>query len=68
MSHKKGEEKPDDPKPLNFDSDKGAGDYLKKPFMTPEDARGDTEDYQYYEQEEALSPEETEKRKEEGCF
>lgn len=70
MSRKKKEEKSEDPKPLNFDQDiqKGPGDHLKKPFTTPEDQRGDTQDYQYYEQEEALSPEETKKRKEEGNF
>ncbi len=70
MSHKKRKENPDDPKPLNFDhaEETGPSDHLKKPFMTPEDQRGDTEDYQYYEQEEALSPEETKKRKEEGTF
>lgn len=61
---------PDDPKPLNFDNadEKGPSDRLKKPFMTPEDFRGDNEDDQYYEEEEAESPEEVEKRKEEGEF
>ncbi len=68
MPRKKKKKNSDDPKPLNFDHDKGSGDFLKKPFMTPEDSRGDTEDYQYNEQEEALSPEETKKRKEEGTF
>jgi hypothetical protein len=73
MSHKKkkvNSGNPDDPKPLNFDNDekKGPSDHLKKPFMTPEDARGDNEDDQYYDQEEALSPEETKKRKEEGTI
>lgn len=58
----------DDPKPLNFDHDeeKGPSDHLKKPFMTPEEIRGDNEDEQYYEEEERLSPEETKDRKEEG--
>ena len=58
---------PDDPKPLNFDEaeEKGVSDHLRKPFMTPEDERGDNEDDQYYEEEEALSPEEAEERKEE---
>lgn len=57
-----------DPKPLNFDEDekKGPSDRLKKPFMTPEEIRGDNEDEQYYEEEETLSPEETKIRKEEG--
>jgi hypothetical protein len=57
----------DDPRPLNFDDDekKGPSDHLKEPFMTPEDERGDNEDDQYYDTEEALSPEETELRKEE---
>ena len=68
MSHKRKKRNPDDPKPLNFDQDveKGPGDHLKKPFMTPSDARGDTEDYQYHEEEEAISPEEVKERKEEG--
>lgn len=57
----------DDPKPLNFDNDerKGPSDHLKKPFMTPNEERGDNEDSQYYEEEEAMSPEETKERKEE---
>ena len=57
----------DNPKPLNFDRDleKGASDHLKKPFMTPEEERGDNEDDQYYDEEEALSPEEAQLRKEE---
>ncbi|MGE4574382.1 MULTISPECIES: hypothetical protein [Parachlamydia] len=68
MSRKK--RNPDDPKPLNFDRDeeKGPSDHLKKPFMTPADERGDNEDDQYYNEEEALSPEEVEERKEEGDF
>ncbi|CCB85758.1 hypothetical protein [Parachlamydia acanthamoebae] len=68
MSRKK--RNPDDPKPLNFDRDeeKGPSDHLKKPFMTPADERGDNEDDQYYDEEEALSPEEVEERKEEGDF
>ena len=68
MSRKKKKESSDDPKPLNFDHDKGSGDFLKKPFMSPEDARGDTEDSQYLEEEEALSPEEAKKRKQEGTI
>ncbi len=70
MSRKKKKEKSEDPKPLNFDQDteKGPSDHLEKPYMTPEDKRGDNEDYQYYEQEESLSPEETKKRKEEDTF
>lgn len=57
----------DDPQPLNFDNDekKGPSDHLKKPFMTPGEVRGDNEDSQYYEEEEAISPEETKERKEE---
>lgn len=56
---------PDDPKPLNFDNDleKGVSDRLKRPFMTPAEERGDNEDDQYYDTEEALSPEEAQKRK-----
>jgi hypothetical protein len=67
---KKGNSNPDDPKPLNFDyADKqGPSDRLKKPFQTPEDARGDNQDDQYYDEEEALSPEEAKKRKEEGTI
>jgi hypothetical protein len=59
---------PDDPKPLNFDEDerKGPSDHLKEPYMTPDEFRGDNEDDQYYDEEEALSPEETKLRKEEG--
>jgi hypothetical protein len=68
MSHKRKKSNPNERKPLNFDHDveKGPGDHLKKPFMTPSDIRGDTEDYQYHEEEEAISPEEVKKRKEEG--
>lgn len=68
MPRKKKKKKSEDPQPLNFDQDTGSGDFLKKPFMTPEDARGDTEDSQYHEEEEALSPEEVKKRKEEGTI
>jgi hypothetical protein len=66
MKHKKKRD-PDDPKPLNFDRDekKGPSDRLKEPFMTPEEERGDSEDDQYYDEEEALSPEETKIRKQE---
>lgn len=58
---------PADPKPLNFDRDeeKGPSDHLDQPFMTPEEIRGDNEDDQYYDEEEAISPEETKIRKEE---
>lgn len=58
----------DDPQPLNFDDDeeKGPSDHLKRPFLTPADQRGDNEDEQYYEEEEALSPEEVKERKEES--
>lgn len=67
MAHKKKKRNADDPKPLNFDRDeeKGPRDHLKKPFMTPDEARGDSEDEQYYEEEEAISPEEAKERKEE---
>ncbi len=65
MSHNKKKNKSDLPKPLNFDHDKGSGDYLKKPYLTPEDERGDTKETQYHQEEEALSPEETKLRKEE---
>ncbi len=66
MPHKKKRDF-DDPHPLNFDHDeaRGPSDRLKKPFMTPEEERGDNEDDQYYDEEEALSPEETELRKKE---
>ena len=58
----------DNPQPLNFDDaeEKGVSDRLKKPFMTSEELRGDNEDDQYYDEEEALSPEETELRKKDG--
>jgi hypothetical protein len=67
MSNKKDQTNPGDPKPLNFDQDEqhGPSDHLKKPFMTPEDERGDAQDDQYYDIEEAVSPEEAEDRKEE---
>lgn len=67
MESKKKKRNFDDPKPLNFDHDteKGVGDLLKKPFMTLGEERGDNQDDQYYEEEEALSPEETQIRKEE---
>lgn len=56
-----------DPKDLNFDHDeeKGPSDRLVKPFITPADARGDNEDEQYYEEQEAISPEEVEDREKE---
>ena len=65
---RKNKRDPDDPKPLNFDDalEDGVNDRLKKPYMTPEEERGDNEDDQYYDEEEFLSPEETELRKEEG--
>lgn len=61
---------PDDPKPLNFDHDekRGVGDRLDKPFMTPADIKGFNEETQYYQEEEALSPEEVKKRKQEGTL
>lgn len=67
MARKKKNIDPDDPKPLNFseDEEKGVSDHLKKPFMTPEEERGDNEDDQYYDEEEAISPEETKIRKKE---
>jgi hypothetical protein len=67
MAHKKKKKDPADPKTLNFDHDeeKGPSDHLKEPFMTPEEVRGDSEYDQYYDEEEALSPEETQLRKEE---
>ena len=70
MTHKKKKRDPDDPKPLNFDRDeeKGPSDHLKQPFLTPEDLRGDNEDDQNYEKEEAISPEEVKERKEEDDF
>jgi hypothetical protein len=68
MGHKKKKENSGDPKPLNFDNDekKGPSDHLEKPFSTPADKRGDTQETQYYEEEEALSPEEVKIRKKEG--
>jgi len=68
MSNKRKD--PDEPQPLNFDraEEKGVSDHLKKPFLTQEDSRGDNEDDQYYEEEESLSPEEVELRKQEEDF
>jgi hypothetical protein len=65
MVHKKKRD-PDDPKSLNFDHDleKGVSDRLENTYQTPEEKRGDNEDDQYYDEEEALSPEETKLRKE----
>jgi len=67
MKRKKTKKDGDDPKPLNFDHDEktGPSDHLEKPFMTPSEERGDNEDSQYYEEEEAISPEEVKERKEE---
>ncbi len=50
-----------DPEPLHFDEN----DDLEI-HNFPADARGDSEDDQYYEEEEAISPEEVEDREEEG--
>lgn len=68
MTHRNAKRDPDDPRPLNFDEDekKGPSDHLKKPYMTPDEERGDNENDQYYDEEEFLSPEETKLRKEEG--
>lgn len=65
MPHNKKKRNDENPKPLNFDHDEktGPSDHLEKPFMTPTDARGDTRDSQYYEEEEAMSPEEVQERK-----
>lgn len=70
MARKRKKRDPDDPKPLNFDHDleRGVSDHLKKPYMTPEELRGDSEDDQYYEEEEAISPEEAQKRKKEDTL
>lgn len=70
MPHKKKHRDPDDPISLNFDHDvkRGPSDHLEKPFQTPEEERGDSEDDQYYDTEEALSPEETKLRKEEDTI
>jgi len=67
---KKRRRNPDDPAPLNFDHDeeKGPSDHLREPYLTLEDERGDDEDEQYYETEEALSPEEIKQRKGEGTL
>lgn len=68
MANKRKKRNFDEPKPLNFDQDekKSPGDPLKKTYMTPSDIRGDTEDFQYYEEEEAISPEEVKERKKHG--
>ncbi len=64
--HKKKNINPDEPKPLNFDHDEESDLPFSKIFMTSEDVRGDNEDDEYYEREEAMSPEEVQDRKEEG--
>ena len=63
---KKEKQNLDDLAPLNFDesAEKVTG-HLKSPAMTREEMRGDNEAEQYYEQEEALSPEEVKLRKKE---
>jgi len=65
MAQKKRDE---EPQPLNFDHDEetGPSDKLGTPFLTPSDLRGDDENEQYYQEEEALSPEEAKLRKQEG--
>lgn len=70
MVSKKNKKNSDNPRPINFDYDeeKGPSDHLKKPFMMAAEERGDDENEQYYEAEEALSPEEVKERKEEGDF
>ena len=68
MVRKKKKNDSEDPKPLDFDHDEetGPSDRLETPFMTPADVRGDNAEEQYYAEEEALSPEEVKKRKQEG--
>lgn len=70
MSHRRKKGNPEDPKPLNFEhaDAKGISDHLKEPFLTPEDERGDSENDQYYEVEEAVSPEEAQERKTEDSL
>lgn len=65
MKHEKKKINEGDPRPLNFDQDekKGPSDHLERPFMTPSEQRGDSEDDQYYDEEEAISPEEVKERK-----
>lgn len=69
MAHKKKRD-PYDPQPLNFDhaEETGPSDKLKEPYQSEADFRGDNEDDQYYETEEAISPEEAEERKEEDTI
>jgi hypothetical protein len=74
MPHKKKNKEFDeefqDPKPLNFDEDekKGVSDHLKNPFMSASDLRGDNQETQYYQEEEAMSPEEVKQRKKDGTI
>lgn len=63
MAHHRKKTNSDDPQPLNFDKDEEKG---PQPVMTPDEERGDNKDDQDYEEEEALSPEEVQLRKEEG--
>lgn len=58
-----------EPEPLNFeDEEHGLRDHLREIPMNAGDARGDSEDDQYYEEEEAISPEEVEDREEEDTL
>lgn len=68
MAHKRRKNEDEgDPEPLNFDEEEhGLREHLRMPYMNPADERGDAEDDQYYEEEEAISPEEVEDREEEG--
>lgn len=68
MKRNKRKNNPGDPKPLNFDNDEktGPSDHLRKPYTTPSDRRGDNKETQYYQEEEAMSPEEVRQRKKEG--
>lgn len=58
----------EDPEPLNFDHDEenGPSDYLDHPIKYPPDQRGDVQETQYNQEDEAISPEEVEERKKEG--
>lgn len=56
----------EDPQPLNFDHDAERGPV--DPILAPSDIRGDDENEQYYQEEEALSPEEAKLRKQEGTL
>ncbi|MBS0629170.1 MAG: hypothetical protein JSS30_02965 [Verrucomicrobia bacterium] len=70
VNRKRKEHDEGEPEPLNFDEDEGfdLSNHLRMHKLSPSDVRGDAEDDQYYEEQEAISPEEVEDREEEGTL